>query len=265
MMKMNIKDKKILTSVILITIGILFIIISGVIILTKSDKKENNKNNETDPVVVEKYIEYNGVYQKDDSTIKLFTFNNKLKIIVDDIELYVSGVMEEKDNLLKLEDNGKEYSVKLSTGGIDFETTNELAKSGFYKKTADYNKEEYYLSEFGDTKFIDSKYNCQFKKDDIVIDTLQVADSKIMLHLKSSKTTLYIYAVKENDTEVFSTESDHFNIKVNFLENDKLEASIDTASIPEEVVSYYTDIDGTYELSNRYNEIDAVIEAFSLD
>lgn len=262
-MKINYKDKKILLSIILIVVGLLFIIISSFILLNKSEKNDDNAGNtEDNPVIVDRY---NGIYINDDSNIKLFSFGNKLKILIDTPEFSMEGTMEEKDSIYKLLKEDKEYTIKLVTDGIEFDTTDKLLKSGFYKKSDDYSKEDYYLSTFGDSKFIDSKYNCQFMKDDIEINLLQINDTKLMISLKSSKTELYAYAIKENNTDVFNTEQLFFDMKINYLENDQLDVKIDLASVPETELLYYEDINGTYELKNKYNDIDKIIDVFSLD
>lgn len=267
-MKIDFKNKKILLSIVLITVGLLFVIVSSIVLLKKPGNKENNggnNNTENNPDIVDKKSEYNGIYENNDSNIKLFSFGNKLKIIINSPDFSMTGTMKEIDGIYKLLDEDREYSIKLVTDGIEFDTTDKLFKSGIYKKSNDYSKEEYYISNFGDTKFIESKYNSQFTKDDIVINLLQINDTKLMISLKSSKTELYAYATKENNTDVFNTEQLFFNMKLSYLENDKLDVKIDLSSVPESELAYYEDISGTYELKNKYNDIDIIIDVFSLD
>ena len=176
------KTKKSNLGIILIGIAILLLITGMFLFLTKGEKKDN----ETDikPVSEVKSSDFDGVYKKEKTTIKLFSLGEKNVYYYIDANggtIRSSGSFRNGNVFGSLFDEN--YTFSLLDNGISVETNSTVVLNGTYDKTGNYTIEEFYNDNIGDPSYLTSKYNGIYKDEQSNILMYNINEKEVVFNI----------------------------------------------------------------------------------
>lgn len=188
---MNENNKKV-SPVLILLVSILVLAVCGFcvwkFVLDKSNTNNSNGNNTNTtpspkPEETNALEKYNGVYESEFGTIKLYASNNKTLMftfvgVEDNI---VSGWFERDGNEIKSEIMDEIITVKLESNNIIIESNTDEVKSGTYTKIAEYTLDEYYAETYGDPKFLETNYNGKYTNGSEYIYVYQSEDDEVII------------------------------------------------------------------------------------
>ena len=274
------------TGLIIAVIGLLLIIGSSIYAIIGTDLFKDEKNNDKDEQEEIKdnndnkdskdsrdneSIIYNGVYEKDGITIKIFKtdgidigslqrdFYVKFDIILKDgiISSYFDNINNNTGKASIIDD---EYTIVFSNNQLEL-TANDVAlkensslKNGVYKKTKDYTIEDYYNDNIGDIKYLNSKYNGKYNFNGNEMFIYQTSEDEVNLILSGNSESSIAYLGKQyiiNDDGTLKEDV--------FFDDDKPDTQI---SFDNENIIFssneFPDINGTY-IKERNLTIEEII------
>lgn len=173
------KKKKII-GIIFIVLGIALISFGAYKIL--SGKSSGNPGNKTGDDT-----RFNGIYQKDTTTIKLYQLDKKT--LAYDISYGDNGdssVLSRasiSSNKAVDEMFDESYSFTLVSNAIEFTTNNVELTSGTYNRISKYEEKDYFNDNYGDVKYFDSKYNGEYSFGNAKAYIYQVDDKEVRVSI----------------------------------------------------------------------------------
>ena len=207
----------------LILLGLVLIIAGGALFVTDKDKyfkdekksEQNSQTEEPKEAITDK-IEgnYNGIYEKDGTMVKIFEMNNEIFFDIQSDEVSLSSKGELHNHQVEVDLFGT-ITIKFDVDKIiiNYETDDKI--SGEYLRSDGYTKEDYYMEKFGDPQLLNGKYNARYQKDTAVIKMYQVNEN-----------TVYVEINDSNMDSMVSYASD-FNIETeNVLKSELFESNI---------------------------------------
>ena len=200
-------------------------------------------------------IYYNGIYELDNTQIRTYLKDSTIyyKVENETLDTYGNAELNKEKNVVKLDSISDDAKLTFKNDKISIKTSNEYLESKDYKYTKPYSKEEFYNDFYGDKKYLNSKINGIYEKDDIKIYVYQNRDEAIRIYFDLNEGT--------NDFEVNLTEDKTYQLdffdtifNISFAEN--------TMTMDVQVSEDYEEYDvlnGTYEKTSALN-LDKILE-----
>lgn len=263
----NIKYSLIVVSISLFLTFIIYLIIPK--IFNNENSHENNnetvtENNNTE-IINDNKIK-NGIYQLNDTTIKIYINNNILYYMIKNKEkchqiniteqcafskIYI---FNDKNKITSLDN---EITIENGNNEIIVTSNSEKLSSGTYKKTKNYTKEEFKKDVVGETKYLNTNINGVFKKDKIEIEIYQYSENQAYVYIKTPELITITTLDIKNGKIDSKTEQTIFGeyikneIKIDITENNLTINAY--SSDPEYIFNF---INGTYTKTKKITETD---------
>ncbi len=188
-------------------LGIVFIVLGIALISFGAYKTFSGKSSNTGGGTAEKETSsdtmFNGVYQKDTTTIKLYQLDKKT--LAYDISYgengdnSVSSRASISSNKAEDEMFDESYSFTLVNNAIEFTTNNAELTSGTYNKVSKYEEKDYFNDNYGNIKYFDSKYNGEYNFGNAKAYMYQVDEKEVRVSItKDFSISDLRYDIEEN-------------------------------------------------------------------
>ena len=245
----NLINKKGITNIGLIIIGIaVILLVFGIVFLFSNGKKSDKGNNE--PTIEIKESKFNGVYVKDGSTVKLYSYKeSSLFFELESSDNSAIAAADIKGDVATGKIFDDVYTFKLVNNGVEVTVTNNDSLNGTYKKTSDYTSKDYYTDNLGDPTYISTKYNGLFSD----------GNKKIYMYQNSADTVIINIVYKAADEYIgynrFLAISADGRLVEDDLSGDNSEIYVEVKD-NELVVSFtgeYEKLNGTYKKDKSMN------------
>ena len=212
----------------------------------KEEKKEKEKQSEQSTSSI------SGKYEHDGESIFLFEKSSKVVMLE-----YENGdiALDVTDEGLKYGSFDEECRITINGDEITIKSNNmDGLTSGVYKKTKEYTKEDYFDKHIGNSEYINSKYNVQYKNGSKTVDIFQLDKNEVRVNLVSQDNDGYIGY--EHD---FTIQTDG-----SLKEDNSSTITIDGDTIMVSLADreYSSKFDGTYKKSKDLT-IDYILENYN--
>lgn len=181
------------------------------------NKKQNTPAPTPMPTEVVNTVSYSGVYSIEDSTIKIYQVDNekaKFFISTNSNDFVEGSAKIGTDSMVGEIFN--QYTFVIKDNGIEFSTTDENLSQGFYARTGDYTKEDYYRDEYGDINLINSIYNGKYELDGATIYIYQSGEKETHVIAQKSISSLDIpFEIQSEQTLHGTIFDDEYTITLN--------------------------------------------------
>ena len=197
--------------------------------------------------------DFNGIYKNDNGEALLYSKDGKTVHVSIELEDYsFTHQSEVKDNKLNLEAENKKTIVSLDKNKKTVSIKSDIKELNnmTFKKEKEYSKEQFFNNNYGNSKYLDSKYNGIYKKDNSEIKMYQQYDD-----------TVRVYISKENssiDTEFLIKDE---NTIISELEEIEYKITIDGDKIQFETTKGDKEYDGEYKREKTLSQ-DEIMELF---
>ena len=205
---------------ILILLGIISI---GIGIKLKNKSADNDDNIVINEQTIEETTTYNGIYQKNDTIIKLYGLtNNRLYYDISG-NTGIAIINEDNATATLLDDN---YNFKVNDNILTFETNSNKYPSGKYERNNEYTSENLFNDKYGDTTYLDSKYNGDYSSSSYKLYMFQTKENEVIVCTTyNGNTTSLLYSIMDDESLI--SKIDNNEIKIT-LKNDSITYKTDS-------------------------------------
>ena len=212
-------------------------------------EKISNDNNNTN---TEK-INYNGIYNLDDTKIKIYSENDKIYYVVENNGLHIRSYTK-ANNIIMLDSVSDKTKLTFKKDLVVIKTDNEDLKEGKYEFTEPYSKEDFYSDFYGDKEYSNAEINGIYTNEKVKVYVYQKSEKAIRLYCQENNHGMdYEIDLTENNTyhlDFFDTTFD-----VSFNDNTM------TISVESEDDDYKV-LNGTFTKKSKL-ELDDIIKNIS--
>ena len=160
------------------------------------NNKENNNNIDNPPI--EEKNSYTGIYQLDNTIIKIYQYDdNKLYywITTESSNTSNIGIIEKDHATGHNFENTYTFSLVDKNLKMDINGTS----TEIYQRISDYSKEYFYSDKYGEAIYINSKYNGDYSFDDNKIYVYQKNNSEVRIYMVFGSDSIDLnYEIKED-------------------------------------------------------------------
>ncbi len=152
----------------------------------KSGEVSNNDNKNNNTKTEDKEIAFNGVYEYEGTTIKLYQTDKKTlyyDISYDEGAGSITSNAKISGKSASDEMFDTNYKFTITETGLEFTSNSEDLKSGTYTKKTDYTVSDYFTDNYGDVKYLNNKYNGEYTFGDIKAYMYQSDEEEVRLYL----------------------------------------------------------------------------------
>jgi len=142
-----------------------------------SSKEVASQTTQIQPFRVE---DYNGVYQKDNYSIKLYGINNRL-------DFHIIGESVERHEMIDIWNNSFSIndfcSVVMNSNTLNL-TCNDTNVTGTYTRFNKYDMIDYYTDNVGNPNFVNTKYFGEYQNDNFIVTMYQTSETEVYVGFK---------------------------------------------------------------------------------